>query len=135
MLVSTPKKKKHMDFPQIPVIGSQDRFLLMLKRVYPSLRARADNDSDDEDNKSREIRTKRQRLSPSHSNQIDENASSKPQKSHNRKNIEWSEGRGLIAVGINECTRLLGDFFCFFSGLIQIRHKLCFPFRNQRKKW
>jgi hypothetical protein len=120
MLVSTPKKKRATEVLQCPVIGSQDSVLLLLKRVRLALRLPVSADSDDETPKKQEKADhpkKRQRCMAK--NEESGTTRSKiPNRTHSRKIISWGEGRNLVALGINECSRLLGSCSYNFKNVV-----------------
>ena len=92
------KKRPRPEASPVPVIESPESVLQLLKRVYPALRVQDDLDGDDND--------------PPESVDPPPNGKRK----HSRKSLVWKPGRSLLAVGINECTRLMGNII-FFSRL------------------
>lgn len=109
MLVSTPKKKKRARVSSLcPVVESQDSVLILLKRVRPFLHPPTQlDDSDDEDDD--EGATSDASLPIIDETKISEGKGNKKRK-HSRSNVPWASGRCFVALGINECTRLLGKW-------------------------
>jgi hypothetical protein len=92
MLQNSAKKKRRREISTAAVVSSSESFLHLLKRLMPSLR---------------------ERIEPNEPGQPPQRAANEsgvegPKRPHARKSVRWARGRGFLAIGFNECMKLLG---------------------------
>ena len=93
------KAKRKREISSVPVVSCSETVLVLLRRLRPALRAASDPD----DLRIGDGASAAPSKIPSDKDQ------KKQRRRHSRQNVPWEPGRGLVAVGVNECTRLLGQ--------------------------
>jgi hypothetical protein len=97
-MLAHPKKKRKVESSPVPVVASPESVVLLLKRVFPALRT-SNRDEDEavaaDDSAS--------------GTQASGGDDKEKTRRHSRVNKPWARGRAWLAIGVNECTRLLGE--------------------------